>query len=240
MATAQLGIEIGQTWVASTWQGPGDPHRKGGSLLRNHADGIASIDLFVVPTLSFRLLTAFSFSLTVRRQILSLGMTARPTAEWMRPATHRGLRLGMEAGLHRPRSQLCLWRSFHRRLRAMGIRGPADLAAVAMAERTCRTADWLDRREFLDMSSSWRAAYASPPHFLLWPIQRRDTPSLNKDRQSHRLFRPYGTSSTPVSGAYAINISGFNFRHRQGCRGGQSVFPAGVQEPGPAAARHHA
>ena len=52
-------------------------------FLRNHADGIASMDLFVVPTLSFRLL----YSLLILRyhwpQILWLGVTARPIAEWI-------------------------------------------------------------------------------------------------------------------------------------------------------------
>src|ERR1700751_4889606 len=31
-----------------------------------------------------------------------------------------------------------------RRLRAMGIRRPADHATLTVAERACRTADWLD------------------------------------------------------------------------------------------------
>jgi len=62
--------------------------RQGGAqgwktFLDNHADGIASMDLFVVPTLSFRLLYGVLILHHDRRQILWLGVTAHPTAEWI-------------------------------------------------------------------------------------------------------------------------------------------------------------
>jgi hypothetical protein len=38
------------------------------------------------------------------------------------PAIHRNPRLGMDTEVHRPRSRRDLWRNFHPRLRAMGIR----------------------------------------------------------------------------------------------------------------------
>src|SRR5258706_10995742 len=53
------------------------------TFLHNHADGIASMDLFVVPTLSFRLLYGLLILQHDRRQILWLGVTAHPTAEWI-------------------------------------------------------------------------------------------------------------------------------------------------------------
>src|SRR4051794_34803347 len=54
-----------------------------GTFLLNHADGIASIDLFVVPTISFRLLYGLLILRHDRRRILWLGVTAHPTAEWI-------------------------------------------------------------------------------------------------------------------------------------------------------------
>ena len=51
------------------------------TFLRNHADGIASIDLFVVTTLSFQLLYCLLILQHGRREILGLGVTARPTAD---------------------------------------------------------------------------------------------------------------------------------------------------------------
>src|SRR5436190_11168334 len=53
------------------------------TFLLNHADGIASIDLFVVPTISFRLLYGLLVVRHDRRRILWLGVTAHPTAEWI-------------------------------------------------------------------------------------------------------------------------------------------------------------
>jgi hypothetical protein len=53
------------------------------TLLRNHADGIAAMDIFVVPPLSFRLLYGLLILWHGRRQILWLGVTAHPTAEWI-------------------------------------------------------------------------------------------------------------------------------------------------------------
>jgi hypothetical protein len=52
----KLGIEIGQTSVAKYMVRRRDPLSQGWrTFLRNHADGIAALDMFVVPTISFRL-----------------------------------------------------------------------------------------------------------------------------------------------------------------------------------------
>src|ERR1700684_870645 len=56
----KLGIEIGQTSVAKYMARRRDPPSQGWrTFLRNHADGIAAMDLFVVPTISFRRLYGF-------------------------------------------------------------------------------------------------------------------------------------------------------------------------------------
>src|ERR1700751_3493299 len=52
----KLGIDVGQTTVAKYMARGREPPSQGWkTFLRNHADGIASMDLFVVPTISFRL-----------------------------------------------------------------------------------------------------------------------------------------------------------------------------------------
>ena len=80
----KLGIGIGQTSVAKYMaRRRGPPSQGWRTFLRNHADGIAAIDLFVVPTVSFRLLYGMLIVGLGRRQILWLGVTAHPTAEWI-------------------------------------------------------------------------------------------------------------------------------------------------------------
>ena len=50
----KLGIDVGQTTVAKYMaRGRRPPSQGWKTFLRNHADGIASMDLFVVPTISF-------------------------------------------------------------------------------------------------------------------------------------------------------------------------------------------
>ena len=50
----KLGIDVGQTTVAKYMAKHRRPPSQGWrTFLRNHADGIASMDLFVVPTVSF-------------------------------------------------------------------------------------------------------------------------------------------------------------------------------------------
>ena len=80
----KLGIDVGQTSVAKYMVRTRRPPSQGWkTFLRNHADGIAAIDLFVVPTVSFRLLYGLLIMGHSRRQILWLGVTAHPTAEWI-------------------------------------------------------------------------------------------------------------------------------------------------------------
>jgi hypothetical protein len=56
----KLGIEVGQTTVAKYMAKRRRPPSQGWkTFLYNHAEGIASIDLFVVPTVSFPVLDRF-------------------------------------------------------------------------------------------------------------------------------------------------------------------------------------
>jgi hypothetical protein len=80
----KLGIDIGQTSVAKYMakrRRPPSQARK--AFLNNHADGIAAMDLFVVPTISFRLLSGLLIVGHGRGQILWFGVTSHPTAEWI-------------------------------------------------------------------------------------------------------------------------------------------------------------
>jgi hypothetical protein len=80
----KLGIDVGQTSVAKYMaRRRGPPSQGWKTFLHNHADGITAMDLFVVPTISFRLLYGLLIMGHGRRQILWLGVTAHPTAEWI-------------------------------------------------------------------------------------------------------------------------------------------------------------
>jgi transposase InsO family protein len=52
------------------------------SFLANHRDCLASVDFFVVPTVTFKLLYGFLVLSHDRRRVVRFGVTAHPTAEW--------------------------------------------------------------------------------------------------------------------------------------------------------------
>lgn len=70
----KLGIDVGQTSAAKYLAKRGRPPSQGWrTFLRNHADGVASMDLFVVPTFSFKQLYGL---LTNTRNATLVGMSA--------------------------------------------------------------------------------------------------------------------------------------------------------------------
>src|SRR6266478_7398484 len=102
----KLGIDIGQTSVAKYMaRRRGPPSQGWKTFLINHADSIAAMDLFIVPTISFRLLYG----------LLIMGHGAWPAADSMvwrhtasdcridRKSAHGSMRLGTSSPLSDPR-----------------------------------------------------------------------------------------------------------------------------------------
>jgi len=78
----KLGIDVGQASVAKYMARRRRPPSQGWrTSLLNHVDGIASIDLFVVPTISFKLLYGLLILRHDRRRILWTGVTSSATGE---------------------------------------------------------------------------------------------------------------------------------------------------------------
>ena len=80
----KLGIAVAQSTISVYMVPRRDrPLQTWKTLLRNHMEGIASIDLFVVPTIAFQQLFAFLVLGHKRRQLLWFAVTCNPTAEWL-------------------------------------------------------------------------------------------------------------------------------------------------------------
>ncbi len=80
----KLGIDVSQSTVANYMVRDRRPPSQGWlTFLRNHADGIAAIDLFIVPTIGFRLLFGLVILNHDRRQIVHMAATYHPTADWI-------------------------------------------------------------------------------------------------------------------------------------------------------------
>jgi hypothetical protein len=79
----KLGIDISQAAVSKYMvrqQKP--PSQTWRTFLENHADCIAGIDFFTVPTATFRILYVFIVLCHDRRHIVHFNVTAHPTAQW--------------------------------------------------------------------------------------------------------------------------------------------------------------
>jgi transposase InsO family protein len=191
----KLGIDVGQTSVAKYMAWRRRPPSQGWTtFLRNHADGIVAMDLFVVPTISFRLLYGLLILRHDRRRILWLEATAYPTAEWI---AHQ---LTEACGWERAPEYLIHDRDraygevFTCRVRAMGIRDrpttPRSPWQNAYAERLIGSI----RRECVD-----HVVVLGEPHlrhvllsYMKYFNEARTHLSLNKDAPISRAVQAAG------------------------------------------------
>ena len=191
----KLGIDVGQTSVAKYMVRARRPPSQGWkTFLRNHADGIAAMDLFVVPTVSFRVLYGLLIMRHGRRQILWLGVTAHPTAEWI--ANQLTEACGWEwtpDDLIRDRDS-CYGHVFIRRLRSLGIRdhptSPRSPWQNGYAERLIGSI----RRECLDHVVIFGARHLRHvlACYLDYYNEVRTHLSLGKDTPIHRAVQAVG------------------------------------------------
>ena len=136
----KLGFEVAQSSVAKYMTKRAGPPAQGWStFLRNHAPNIASMDLFVVPTIGFELLYAFVIVRLDRRNLVWVGVTTNPTAEWIvRQLTEAFPWEEAPRYLIRDRDR-AYGAAVVRRVRAMGIRdkpiAPASPWQNGFAER---------------------------------------------------------------------------------------------------------
>ena len=226
----KLGIDIGQTSVAKYMARCRKPPSQGWkTFLRNHADGIASMNLFVVPTLSFRLLYGFLILCHGRRQILWLGVTAHPTAEWVaRQVTEACGWEWTPKYIVRDRD-FVYGEIFTRRLRAMGIRdrptAPRSPWQNGHAERLIGSL----RRECLDHAVVFGERHLR--HMLLSYLAyyngARTHLSLNKDAPVPRAVQAAGPiHASPILGGLHHQYVRINLRQGQ-------VIPASSRKAAP-------
>jgi len=80
----KLGFSVAQSSVAKYMvKRRGPPSQEWRTFLRNHAPDIAAMYLFVVPTIGFKLLYGFVIIRLDRRDLVWIGVTTNPTAEWV-------------------------------------------------------------------------------------------------------------------------------------------------------------
>ena len=203
----KLGFEVAQSTVARyvcrRWQPPSQSWR---TFLKNHVDGIAAVDLFVLPTIKFQILYCLVIVRHKRRHWVSFGVTANPTAEWIAGQITEAFPWD-----HAPRYLIrdrdtSYGEVFVQRLRAMGIRDrPIAFRSPwqnAYVERLIGSI----RRECLDHMIVFGEAHLRRilGVFAAYYNESRTHRALNKDTPFHRAIQHLGaiTSQPILSGLH--------------------------------------
>ena len=166
----KLGFEIAQSSVAKYMvKRRGPPSQGWRTFLRNHAQDIAAMDLFVVPAIGFDLLYAYIIVRLDRRELVWISVTTHPTAEWVARQITEAFPWN-EAPRYMIRDRDRIYGAVvTRRLRAMPHPG----------RMACRTADRIDPSRVLGPHHC-PGRGASAPNFaiLCGLLQRRQNSSI--------------------------------------------------------------
>jgi hypothetical protein len=80
----KLGFEVAQSTVAKYMtHRRGPPSQRWNTFLRNHFPDIGAIDMFVVPTIGFKLLYGLVIITLPRRRMVWINVATNPTADWI-------------------------------------------------------------------------------------------------------------------------------------------------------------
>jgi transposase InsO family protein len=208
----KLGFKVAQSTVARYMcRRFGPPSQGWRTFLSNHADGIAAVDLFVLPTIAFQILYCLVILRHGRRFWMSFGVTSNPTAEWIsRQITEAFPWDHAPEYLIRDRDR-SYGSVFVRRLSAMGIRdrpiAPRSPWQNAYVERLIGTI----RRECLDHIIVFGETHLRQivGAYAAYYNESRSHRSLYKDAPFHRAIQRLGAiTSQPVLGGL----------HHQYCR----------------------
>jgi transposase InsO family protein len=119
----KVGIEVAQSTVSIYMVPRRDrPLQTWKTFLRNHMEGIASVDLFVVPTIALQQLYAFLVLGHRRRQLLWFAVTKNPTAEWLARQVTEAFPWDSAPNYLIRDNDRAFGVAFKARIRAMGIR----------------------------------------------------------------------------------------------------------------------
>jgi transposase InsO family protein len=211
----KLGFAVAQSSVAKYMvKRRGTPGQGWQIFLRNHAPEIAAMDLFVVPTIGFKLLYGFVIVRLSRREIVWINVTTNPTAEWVARQITEAFPWD-EAPRYLIRDRDRIYGTLViRRLRAMGIRdrptSPAAPWQNGFAERLIGSI----RRECLDHVVIWSEAHLRRvlKSYADYYNSVRTHRSLRKDAPIFRPIQQIGIiRSTRSSVGFTIITFGFEF-----------------------------
>jgi transposase InsO family protein len=208
----KVGIEIAQSTVAKYMvKGARPSSQNWTTFIRNHASGIAAMDLLVVPTIGFQLLYVLVILKHHRRRLASVNVTGHPTAEWVARQIIDAFPWD-DSPQYMLRDRDAIYGDAAiRRLRAMGIRdrptAPRSPWQNGYVERLIGSI----RRECLDHMIVFGEAHLRRilRAYMTYYNEARTHLSLGEDAPIHRPIQRFGMIvSAPILGGL----------HHQYCR----------------------
>src|SRR6266851_4272037 len=141
----KFGIEIGQATVAKYMvRRRGAPSPTWRTFLRNHAEGIAAIDMFVVMSASFRLLYFTVILAYERRTIIHTAVAETSHCGLVIASGNRSVSMGHCSALSAARPRCLVWPALPQASRPDGDHRSHHGTTVTFAERLHRTRDRFD------------------------------------------------------------------------------------------------
>jgi len=200
----KLGFDVAQSTVSKYMlRQRGAPSQGWKTFLRNHADGIASVDFLIVPTIGFRCLYVLIVLGHLRRRLVWFGVTSNPTAEWIACQLREAFPWNTAPTYLVRDNDGKFGDAFKQSIRRMGIRdrpiAPKSPWQNGYVERVIGSI----RRELLDHVIVWSEAHL---RHLLYAYQTyfnatRTHLSLAKDSPNHRpVLRHGAVIAVPVLG----------------------------------------
>lgn len=118
-----LGFSVAQATVSNYMprRGRGSP-QGWRTFLRNHADGIVSLDLLTIPTINFERLYALVILKHLRREIIRISVTRHPTSEWLARQLTEAFPWDTAPSILIRDNDKAFGQVFQKRAHAMGIR----------------------------------------------------------------------------------------------------------------------
>jgi transposase InsO family protein len=197
-----LGFEVAQSTVSKYMARlPKPPSQSWKTVLRNHAEAIAAIDMCMVPTLTFERLFAFLVLGHGRRQLLWFEVTRHPTAEWLARQITEAFPWTLAPTYLVRDNDRAYGHVFTSRVRAMGIRdrpiSPGSPWQNGCAERLIGTLrrECFDQMLVFDETHLRRVLSAYAAYYN----QARTHLALGKDAPIHRAIQRSGDiASIPI------------------------------------------
>ena len=235
----KLGIEISQATVAKYMvrRRGTPPYQTWRTFLRNQAQGIAAIDMFVVASASFRLFYVMIILAHDRRNIVRTAVTEHPTAAWLSRQVTEAFPWDT-APLLAARSRRVVWRVLPQPGRSDGDHGGHHGATLTLAERLRRARDRFDSpRVFGSPRDLQRPASAPRPVLVRRLLPTHPHASFARHCPDSRTIMPRRIGKViaihQVAGLTVTNVSppdsdpipaSSSLRHGQYAIGGYSLY----------------